>query len=407
MDTGGLILLLATAAVVGAYALVAVVLHPRRAALLLIPVMAWPTPPVVVGIPVTFAAVALVFLGVMLSSRAERSSQGLLWAFGGFAIATAASVLLHGPSVAMLPTEARNSATALVLAAALVPVYAKAGPTVDQVIRWLAVSLAVASGYLALTGTAAGGRLVAETTNSNSAGYAATAGLLACALAVKASRHYVRWAVVAVPALYVLYAAQSRGALTALVAGIIVGALIGLDGPRRLAATAFGIAALILLWGPLAAFASDVLLAERSARFVESDSRRLVLELAWASFRESPFGIGYGHFLDVSRPYLGFPLNTHNDWVRLFVEGGFALGILALVLVPSRLFVRGLDAKAMKAKVLLSAGCVAALFSNSMTDLRVSAPVFICAGLLWSAAQRRQIDETEVTPSRRQLTRSR
>lgn len=104
---------------------------------------------------------------------------------------------------------------------------------------------------------------------------------------------------------------------------------------------------------------------------------------------DAPLGIGYARFLDISRRDYGVALNTHNDWVRVFVEGGLVLGVLIVLLVASRLLAPTTGhVDGGRLKVILAVGCVAFAFSNTMADLRVSAPAFISAGLIWGMRRR-------------------
>lgn len=380
VDVTYLVLLSAVGLVFGVYIALAASQHPRPMSLALIPFLVWPSVPNVGGVPAPAVLAVLVFAGVMVSGG-PKTDRKLVLATGALVALVLASVVLHAPTRLLMPSEVRNSAIALVVGLLLVLTYAKAQPGTRATLKVLALSLSAGSVYLAVTGAVTAGRLATETVNSNAAGYAAAAGVLSSlTVAYAAGRRDLRWLVLVPPCFYVVYLSQSRGALTALVVALAVWVACQSHGPRRLVTVIFGILATVLLWGPLAAFASDTLLATRSAAFVESDSRRELLSLAWRSVSANPFGIGYGHFRNLSSPYFGTPLNTHNDWVRIAVEIGVPAAALAIYVLLGRIRVGG-DPR-LRAMVALSGTAV--FFSNTLTDYRVSAPLLIAAGLLWS-----------------------
>jgi hypothetical protein len=285
----------------------------------------------------------------------------------------------------------------------LVVVFAVVKPSPKLTLKWLAASLSLAASYLALTGNFIGGRLMSDEVNSNAAGHAAALGLL---LVVGICRSSGRWGwwFVAVPPLYVVYVSQSRGALTVLAVGLACFAILTFSGVKRIMVGLFGGVFLFILWGPLSTVISEGVLSARDASFVENETRLLMLRLSMDSITNHPFGIGYGKFLDLSRAQAGVALNTHNDWIRIGVEVGLPSLALLFFIVVSRVWValdRNKSTIALKAAVL--AGCTSWLFANVTTDLRLSLPVWICAGLLWGIARRSDPqplpDDTEMPSS--------
>jgi O-antigen ligase/polysaccharide polymerase Wzy-like membrane protein len=190
--------------------------------------------------------------------------------------------------------------------------------------------------------------------------------------------------------------------------------------PKALAGRRLAIVAAVVLVGLIAAaFASgaavrelrefanppDTLLTQEAGRFtsLSSNNRWTWWNEAWTAFRDEPLkGTGASSFPVVHRLLREDPLTVttpHSTPLQLLGELGVVGGLLAgaaaaLVLVVATRNVRRLPGPARAPAAALLAGLLAfavfALLDFPLDFLAVSAPVFLCAGVLLAQAPARQ-----------------
>lgn len=385
-DSLSTILTLTLAAMLGIYALAMTARYPQVAILATVLVLMWPQRLDLVGVPVQQPITALLLIGVLISGRHElRRHMPVLTLVGAFMALVAASHIMHGPTVALTTTEARNAAATLCLNIGLVACVAIAAPRTLTTLKVIALSGVAASSYLYMVGDRAGGRLALDDLNPNTAGHAAAITITVLIGLAWATRQWA-WLLLTIPPLWTVAASQSRGALVVLGLGLAALLITAQRGRTRTMWLALLPAVMLLLWGPLNRVVTDGILTTRDGAYLSTDARTTVLDLAAnASLAHPLTGIGYGHFLDYSAPYLGVPLNTHNDWVRIAVECG--LPALVLLLVLLLIPIRRLHLPRRHAPVIVAtivAVSTSFMFANTMTDLRVSLPIWLCLGLAWT-----------------------
>jgi O-antigen ligase len=173
--------------------------------------------------------------------------------------------------------------------------------------------------------------------------------------------------------------------------------MFNLAGTNRALYILVGIGLTFALWSPLGQV-TRVLLSSRNQSFLSNDARWEVLRLALElGFRNPLSGVGYRHFADFSYATLGVALNTHNDYVRIAAESGLvALAFLIMLIVRVYTFVDDtVEYRAIRAVLL--AALVSSLFTNAMTDLRVSLPLWLFLGFAWAGLRQ---DAPDVEPAR-------
>jgi O-antigen ligase len=93
-------------------------------------------------------------------------------------------------------------------------------------------------------------------------------------------------------------------------------------------------------------------------------------------------GVGYGRFPVVADndPRLNFFINTHNDFLRLAAELGLpGLGLFLLMLYSSATGLRRGGERA--GLVVLATYLVGLMFANTLSNMAVTAPFWICLGI--------------------------
>lgn len=374
--------------VVGGYAIAAAARYPQPALLAAIPVLMWPATLTVAGIPVQQPVCALLAAGILYGCRDRlKHLQLLIGLVAGFAVLAVASALTAGEPQALTASEARNQLLTLLLNLTLVVCVAAVAPDPVTVLTTIAVTGTAAALYLCILGTQIGGRLTLDGLNANAGGHAAAiTTIILIGLAVTTLQWW--WLLCTAPPLWVVAASQSRGALVVLAAGLAAILIATRRGKARTACTVLIGATVLALWTPLSEFVSQEILTSRDANYLSTDARTTVLHLAGETITTHPWlGIGTGRFLDYSAPYIGTPLNTHNDWIRVAVECGLPalLLLVALLAIPILRPAPGRHTPIVAAAI--TAGTVSLLLSNTMTDLRVSLPLWALVGVTWTVRQ--------------------
>lgn len=382
------------AALVALYATAAVARWPHLI-LTAIPVLLLPA--TFGGLPVRQGVVAVLLIGCIVSARTNlRRLTPLVLALIALTALLLVSHYLRPEPILLLPNEARNSMLTLVLNLWLVLAFALVRPSMVATVKTFALSGVVASAYSAAIGDATGGRLVSLSLNPNSAGHAAALATLACLAAFKLTGQRLYLALALIP-FYVVLLTQSRGGLVVLGVGLIAGWVLARQGKGRWFVAAIGATLGYAFLGPLLTIVRQSLLSTRSDASIETDSRFDLLETAARLIGSNPLGVGYGRFPDLSRPYLGIALNAHNDWLRIAAEAGIAAGLLLLFVALARF--RYLSTAG---QMILAAGAASMSLGNVATDLRVSVPMWVFAGLAWGAwSVRDESPREQITSTRR------
>lgn len=201
-------------------------------------------------------------------------------------------------------------------------------------------------------------------------------------------------AFLALPNLAALPALKSRSALLCIAAGILVLILVHRQTVFRLSVVAASslllIFSLSILPAAIPATYRIALGARANADLSQNDmARRSVAKLAVrAGINHPVFGVGYGNFTALANEEIDLPLNTHNDYLRLFAEAGLpALLCLSWIFISAiRLTMRIEHGRAARA-VLITYG-VALLLADTLSSLTVSAGIWVLLGAVVSAASR-------------------
>ncbi|MFY1697072.1 MULTISPECIES: O-antigen ligase family protein [unclassified Solwaraspora] len=380
------VLLIAVVVFLGTWLFVSVARYPRHAVLMAIPVLMWPVPLRIDGVALQQPLTAILLCGVIFGVRRELRRHWVLTALvGSFALLVVASGFLRGPTNVMEVSEARNHALTLALNAGLVLAVALASPNALSCLKAIGLSGVLISAYLHGFGEVRGGRTILDGFNANAGGHSLAIAVVTLAGLSVVTRQ-VRWLLVAALPVSALFATQSRGAFIVLVVGLAALWLAVERAALRLTALAAGLVVVLVAGQNFVDLVEREVFRFRDQSFIENEHRIWVLELAFNLVEKDPlFGAGYGQFLDYSQRMLGYAINTHNDWVRIAAECGVPAFVLLVViaLVPMlRIDVTEVAGRALRGGLV--AICVSFLFANTMTDLRVSLPMWVFLGLAWS-----------------------
>jgi O-antigen ligase len=333
---------------------------------------------------------AMLLCGVLLGARRElKKHWPLIVLVGSFALLVVTSGFLRGPTIVMEVSEARNQALTLALNAGLVLAAAAASPHALSCLKVIGLSGVPLSVYLYGFGEERGGRIFLDGLNANAGGHSLAISVVTLAGLSIATRQ-ARWLLVAVLPASAIIATQSRGAFIVLVVGLAVLWLAVERAALRLCAFGTGVLVILVAGQDLLDLVEQEVFRFRDPSFIENERRLSVLELALHLMAKNPIlGAGYGHFPDYSLRILGYALNTHNDWVRIGVECGLPALLLLVFMVLFAMF--RIDVTEAAGRALLGglvAICVTFMFVNTMSDLRVSLPMWIFIGLGWSGLLR-------------------
>ncbi|MGC9665568.1 O-antigen ligase family protein [Planosporangium sp. 12N6] len=267
-----------------------------------------------------------------------------------------------------------------------------APPSPRRLAQVVALTGAVEGTYALVRGLYVDGRLVSDTLNPNYLGAALVVPAIA-AIGLAWTDRRPLWLLAALPTLAALVATRSRGAMVAVVAGLLVQAVVHLRRLRGKALIAAAAAATLLATGALTVVQQFALGGRSTEELstnneIRADAARFALHVAL----DNPGrGIGYGMFA----PYAGLHspqhvvINTHNDYLRLAVEAG----VVALLLFAYLLW-RGLRALRTPEYTVLGAVVVAyavgLLFANTLSNLIVTAPFWVALGALTGNAAARR-----------------
>jgi O-antigen ligase/polysaccharide polymerase Wzy-like membrane protein len=259
-----------------------------------------------------------------------------------------------------------------------------------HLVRAIALTGAVAAGFVMLRGGYVGGRLEGLGCNANYLGILLALPLVAAVGLVRCTRS-ARWLLPAAVCFVPMADTQSRGAFLAAAAGVafvvVQGRPAWVRAPMLLVAVAAGIAAAYAgRLTSLGGFVAGLGAGDRSAVDLSLNNgvRTQVAELAVRVIAEHPLrGIGYWMFPAYAErvPDFGHHLTTHNDYLRLGAEAGLpALAVFLILLWSGARPGRTGDLAVLRAVVV--AYGVALLFANPLASLVVSAPFWIALGCL-------------------------
>lgn len=174
------------------------------------------------------------------------------------------------------------------------------------------------------------------------ASYLAPAAAFSFALAVLVPRHRALGAVVFVAALAAVVGSYVRAGLVALVAGLLFGLVVALQGgwlTRKRKVIAAGVALAVFFAGAVATTVASAVSPETRARAaglvnpLSDRSFELRIETwrdAADSLRDHPLGLGLGTVGHASSLGDGNTRTADNSYLKIFVEQGFVGGVLFL-----------------------------------------------------------------------------
>lgn len=365
--------------------------RPQVALYIATPILMWPSQIYVLTVPLQVPVVLVLLAGALLGTRwwtrpsvvhaalIAAGIAGLIW----LSDINPPSALVQVPQATVF-----NHFFVLVANLALVPIVAAINPPRAALLRALGASGVALCAYISVEGSGATSvvvtRLQIETLNPNSVGHiAALALLVAVGLYLRGSG-WRWWLVAAVVPAYTLFYSQSRGAFVVTAVGLLVMWISGRRGASRIFAVLLGVLAVLMTVTSLDSV-QQALLASRDQSANETEARVSTLRLSINLIREHPWGgIGYQHFFDYTRKRLGIIIEPHNDWARLAAECGIPCVLLLLWLASRAMRFRIKTPVDTVMRAVLISGLVAWLFTNSMTDLRMSLPTWVLLGAAWA-----------------------
>jgi O-antigen ligase len=326
---------------------------------------------------------AVVVRNVALSSLSWSLGRSALCAFGAWIVL---NLLLHYGGLGELgPTTLSPSADASTLLAGLTLALAVSWLNIPRGLLFLVTGLAIAAAAV-VTIVSGSPDAVLLGLNRNYLGFVMAIGIALGCTALN-RRSAVVWLPLLAAMIWALIILQSRGAIIAAGSGAALAGLMRLSrqfGPKLMPV---GLTILVLFVGGIAAspkLSQAVQFGRSESDLASSDAARFATtDLAIATTIANPvLGIGYGRFPIVADhdARLNFFINTHNDFLRLAAELG--LPGLGLFLVLVYLSVTGLRRSGEWAGlVLMATYLVGLLFANTLSNLAVTAPFWICLGL--------------------------
>jgi hypothetical protein len=345
--------------------------------LLLAPVLPTVREPLLRGV----ALAAAIAIGMHLAggTLALRPAHGWIAAFAVTVVLSLMLPALHLPT----KTYRFSDAAYLLVGLALAGLAITAPPPPGQLAVAVAGSGALVAGYVLYAGHLAGGRLVGLGLNPNYLGSLLVVPLLTGA-GLAWSRRQARWLLAAAPCLAALAATKSRGALVAVAAGALLLLISTVRRRHRPWLIALGAVGTVLALLGALSWLDDIALGGRSSAELDRNNsiRAHIALVALRVAAHHPLrGIGYGMFPPYAARNAGIYLNTHNDYLRLAVEGGLAMLItftvlLWLALRPPH---RG-DLGVLRAAVFAYA--VSLVFANTLANLAITGAFWVALGCL-------------------------
>jgi O-antigen ligase len=276
---------------------------------------------------------------------------------------------------------------------ALLAVSIVAPPRARHLTRVIALTGAVAAGYVLFHGTYANGRLEGLSCNPNYLGSLLSLPLVASVGAIRYARN-AKWLIPAAVCFVAMADTQSRGAFLAAAAGVAVILIQGRSVQwQAIIVLALGIPAVVMLGANFHVIenlgASDRAAADLSAN---NGLRFQAAELAVRVAIQHPLrGVGYWMFPTYAARSGGFGvyIMTHNDYLRLAAEAGVLALVAFLVLIWLGTARRRCgDLAVLRAVVVAYA--VGLLFANPLAILGVSAPFWVALGCLLAGTPERE-----------------
>lgn len=258
-------------------------------------------------------------------------------------------------------------------------------PRPGRLARMIALTGAVAAVYALAVGDTLGGRLQGLGCNPNYLGSYLAVPLVACAGLARTSRGGPLWAVPAVVCLAGVAATESRGAVLATVAGLVVIFMQSRGRWTQAMVLLAGAWVAIVFPGALDAL-THLAASERTAGdlALNNEIRSQVAHVAARAAVAHPVnGVGWGMFPTYAFHDPGFNvyIETHDDFLRLAAEtgAGALAAFVALLWCGVRRPQRD-DLMVLRAVVVTFA--VGMLFANPLDDLVVSTPFWAALGCL-------------------------
>ncbi|GAA2629351.1 O-antigen ligase family protein [Streptomyces vastus] len=307
------------------------------------------------------------------------------------AIAVTASFLL--PQLMLQADRSWSGLASFLLGLGLLAASAIAPPGSRTVAYLIAGSGAGVAGYLLMRGEYVNDRLTGLGLNPNYLGAVLALALVAAVGLARFNRSWV-WLLAALPCAGAILQTLSRGALLMAAAGLACVLLVGRPLWQKVVIALTIIGVLMVLPGSLDAVEGDLTGNRTSSELTaNSEVRKQAAMLAIRVALDYPLrGIGYGAFPGYahSPSALGVYINTHNDYLRLAAEAG--IGALALFMA---LLWLGLGRRYAGDQLILHslgvAYSVGLLFANTLENLTVTVPFWICLGCLLAHSRGRKI----------------
>ncbi|MGI8330314.1 O-antigen ligase family protein [Actinomadura scrupuli] len=270
----------------------------------------------------------------------------------------------------------------------LLAVAAATPPRPRTVACLIAVTGAVAAGYVLVAGEHLDGRLEGLGFNPNYLGAVLALPLVASAGLLRHHRNPV-WLVPGAVCLFAMAQTQSRAAFIAATMGTAIILLQGRTVRVQASVMLTAVVAVALLPAALGTAEHFATGDRRSAELASnSEVRARAAEFAARVAVEHPVrGIGYGRFsaYAASSPRFGLYMATHNDYLRLAAETGAValIAFLALLLLGTWGRRSG-DLAVLRAVVVTHA--VGLVFANLLSNMTASLPFWLSLGCLLAAA---------------------
>ena len=223
--------------------------------------------------------------------------------------------------------------------------------------------------------------------NRNYLGMVIALGVAIAAMMMR-RRTAIIWLGASVAMVWALVILQSRGATIAAGSGVLLATIVRVSGDvlgRRTALAAAAIvavAAIVVTASPSLSEAAQF--GRAQSDLTMSDTTRFAaVEVAIATTALNPvIGVGYGRFglTAYSDPRLNQYINTHNEYLRISAE----LGLPGIALFVTMLYAtsKGLLRSGERAGLVLFATyLVGLLFANTISNLLVTAPFWLCVGI--------------------------
>jgi O-antigen ligase len=319
-----------------------------------------------------------------------------LWLVFNFAIQGAYGVNADGV------TDWQHDLELLLSGLALMAVAVSTKPSPRQLLMVFSVTTVAISIFTLTQVSGTQLRVATLDLNPNYLGFVIALGLVALFSLAVCFRQPLAWVGVAI-ALLALLTTHSRGAFIAAGFGLATVIITSTRPATRVALVAGAVAALLVFPASIAAVNRSVVgnrtqseLANNNT--VRSQAAHLAIDLVP---QHSIFGIGYGRFPATAQNdrRVGINIGTHDEYLLLAVETGIPGLLFMLALILPGLRVGSSDPPKRAVRGILATYLVGMLFADSLSDLRISAPLWLFLACCWVWRERSDRVESVETPA--------